>query len=404
MSFPGLFAIGLSGVNAYSASLEAVSNNIANTQTTGYKRLQTDFSTLIQGEAPEGGLNGGGVQGVNRQLVTEQGAITRTNSATDLAVSGDGFFIVSETADGNAATSPFHFTRSGGFNAQADGALMNEAGYFLRAAQVGDDGNAAVGGLFNLETVNINRITSLAEATSEISLTGNLDANAAPGASLTQNFQIFDADGAARNIAVNFINSAPNQWAASAAFTDGAEETIGAGTVVFGANGLINQDVSSFPQTLAISANAGQSIDLNFGSLTSVARDSQFTAASANGAPIGALTGVDITPDGRVTALFSNGLRRDIYQIALANFINAEGLEDGEGSTFLTNSAAGDISLDIPQSGRAGAIESRALEASTVDIGQEFSTLIETQRAYAANTRVISIADELWQTLTQTAR
>ena len=102
MGFPGLFAIGLSGVNAYSASLEAVSNNIANTQTTGYKRVQTDFSTLIQGEAPEGGLNGGGVQGVNRQLVTEQGAITRTNSATDLAVSGDGFFVVSETADGNA--------------------------------------------------------------------------------------------------------------------------------------------------------------------------------------------------------------------------------------------------------------------------------------------------------------
>jgi len=404
MSLISIFAIGVSGVNAFSTSLEAVSGNIANSQTTGFKRARTDFSNLVTAEASGGGLTGGGVNAVNRQLASEQGAITRTNSQTDLAISGDGFFVVSQTPDGNPANDPFVFTRSGGFTAQADGSLMNEAGFFLRAAPVSDDGAAAIGGLNSLETVNINRITELAEATSTITLAGNLDANAAAGASVTQNFQIFDADGASRTFALTLTKTGANAWNAAAAFIDGAQENIASGTIVYGANGLIDASASSFPTSLTIAANAGQAINFDFSALSQTARATQITAANANGAASGALTGVEVSRDGRVTALFSNGLRRDIYQIALANFINPEGLDAGSASTFLLNTAAGDLSLDIPQTGRAGAIEGAALELSTVDIGQEFSTLIETQRAYSTNTRVITVADELWRTLTQTAR
>ncbi len=403
MSFSGVFAIGLSGINAFATGLEAVSNNIANTQTAGFKRARTDFSDLVTNASSGGGISGGGASAVNRQLISEQGAIARTNSATDLAVSGDGFFVVSENANGSPANEPFLFTRSGGFAAQADGTLMNDAGFFLRAAPVAADGSFAIGGLNGLETVDIDNLPSLAAPTSTITLAGNIDANAPIGASITQNLQVFDAAGAARQLAFSMTKTGASQWSGDASFTDGAQETVATGSLVFGANGLIDQAASSFPSTLTIAANAGQAIDLNITSLSHAARATQFTTATADGAASGSLTGVEITEGGRIAALFSNGLSRDIYQIALANFVNADGLDDGASSTFSLNPDAGDLSLEIPQTGRAGTIESAALEISTVDIGQEFSTLIETQRAYSANTRVITVADELWRTLTQTA-
>jgi|GEM_PF-1593300 len=291
MSISGIFSIGLSGVNAFATSLEAVSNNIANSQTIGYKRVQTDFSDLVTQNAPElneavgTGVTGTGVSAAHRQLVTEQGAVTRTNNATDLAVAGDGFFVVSETADANPANSPFLYTRSGGFRPDAAGNLVNEAGYFLRGATTSADGTAAInGGLNSLDTVNINRAPPL----------------------------------------------------------------------------------------------------------------------SATEPSFGALTGIGIE-DGFVIGSYANGASRALFEIPLALFVNANGLEEGSDTTFRTTPDTGDLSLTRSGEGRAGVIESAALEISTVDIGQEFSTLIATQRAYSSNARVIAVADELWRTVTETA-
>ena len=182
MSFSGIFAAGLSGVNAFATGLEAVSNNIANTQTTGFKRARTDFSTLISEKVSSGGQAGGGVDAQNRQLVSEQGAITRTNSATDIAISGDGFFVVSENPNAEDGDTPFLFTRAGGFRPQADGTLINDAGFYLQGAAVDENGAATLsGGLNGLQAVNINRFETLADATGNIGLTGNLSVTAATG-------------------------------------------------------------------------------------------------------------------------------------------------------------------------------------------------------------------------------
>ena len=292
MSFNGLFSIGLSGINAFATGLEAVSNNIANSQTTGFRRIQTEFSDLVTQNAPQlneavgTGVAGTGVSAVNRQLITEQGAITRTNNPTDVAISGEGFFVVSETPDGNPTTSPFLFTRAGSFRPDAAGNLVNEAGYFLRGAVAGADGTApTIGGINSLETVNINRLPPL-----------------------------------------------------------------------------------------------------------------------ANGeAPLGDLTGVEIDADGRVVGSFANGQTRTLFEIPVATFVNADGLEDAADTAFRQTANAGELTLSRSNQGRAGTIEGSALEISTVDIGQEFSTLIATQRAYSSNARVISLADELWRTLSETA-
>ena len=285
MSFSSLFSIGLSSLSAFSAGLEAVSSNIANSQTTGYKRVRTDFADLIPAEAPSlersssAGVVGAGVAAVSRQLVSEQGAVTRTNTTTNIAVSGDGFFVVAPDPTTNSS---FLFTRAGDFKADALGNLVNSAGFYLQGAGAGSAGRS--GSLQSLQTVNVNR--------------------------------------------------AP---------------------------------------------------------------------AGADPAALGALTGVEIGADGAVNATYANGETHTLYRIPLALFVNPEGLEDAERSAFRNTTLSGNARLAAAQSGNAGAIEGSAVEISTVDIGQEFSTLITTQRAYSTASRVISAADELWRTIVRTA-
>lgn len=157
MSFSGLFSIGLSGLTAFSEGLAAVSSNIANSQTAGYKRVRTDFSDLIPASAPFAqGVIGAGVAATPRQLAAEQGALLRNDTTTNVAVAGDGFFVVAAESAGDGAAALL-FTRAGDFVPDALGNLKNAAGFYLQGAAVGADGRAGAGSLQSLETVNINR-------------------------------------------------------------------------------------------------------------------------------------------------------------------------------------------------------------------------------------------------------
>jgi flagellar hook protein FlgE len=289
MSFSGLFSIGLSGLTAFSSGLEAVSSNIANSQTAGYKRVSTNFANLIPVDAPSlnqsvgAGVIGTGVAAVSRQHVEEQGAVTRTNTPSNIAVSGDGFFVVAEEPASNSA-SAFLFTRAGDFVPDALGNLKNSAGYYLQGSKAGPGARGSAGSLQSLETVNVNR-----------------------------------------------------------------------------------------------------------------------TPAGLDASVLGALTGIAIDQDGTLNATYANGETHPLYRIPLAQFVNPEGLEEAPRTAFRNTTLSGSAELAAARTGNAGAIEGSAIEISTVDIGQEFSTLISTQRAYATSARVISTADELWRTLVQTA-
>ena len=163
MSFSSVFSISLAGINAFSAGLESVSANIANSQTAGYKRVRTDFAALVGATSAEretavgDAAEGAGVAARSRFLNAEQGAVTRTDIATNVAVSGAGFFSVSQSATATPAAGDILFTRSGGFRADAAGNLVNEAGYYLLGAPASADGNApTISGLNNLRPVNLN--------------------------------------------------------------------------------------------------------------------------------------------------------------------------------------------------------------------------------------------------------
>ena len=289
MSFSGLFSIGLSALSAFSAGLEAVSSNIANSQTTGYKRIRTDFSDLLPNrdaslEANTGSsVTGTGVTAISRQLTSEQGSITRTNTETNAAISGDGFFIIAPDATGSRS-GDLLYTRAGDFTPDTLGNLVNSSGYYLQGAPAGASGAASTSSLQGLQTININR-----------------------------------------------------------------------------------------------------------------------TPAGADPAALGALTGVSIDKDGVLSAAYANGETHALYRIPLALFSNEECLDDAASTSFRATTLSGKAQVASAGAGRAGSVEGSALEISTVDIGQEFSTLISTQRAYATNARIISTADELWQTLVSTA-
>jgi len=285
MSFTGIFAIGVSSLAAFAKGIESISSNVANSDTTGYKRIRTDFSALLPtaplaagGAGP--GASGTGVAAASRQLFSEQGAIARTNTSTNLAIAGTGYFIVSRTP-GPTATADLLYTRAGDFTADADGNLVNSAGFYLKGTV------SAAGGAVSaqaLQTINVNRLP-----------------------------------------------------------------------------------------------------------------------AGADPASLGALVKIEIAADGAVNATYASGVETSLYRIPVALFVNEGGLELADKTAVEATTGSGAAELVAAGSGRAGLLEGAALESSTVDIGEEFSALIATQRAYATGARILSTADELWRTLVATA-
>ncbi len=291
MSFTGVFATGISALTAFSEGIAGISTNIANSQTVGFREVETRFSDLVPTGARDtagaigGGTIGGGVSAANVRIADAQGGITRTDEPTNLAIAGEGFFAVSPATGAiGGADNPVFFTRAGGFTPNTDGVLQNAAGFFLLGRPVAGAGSVITDSLAGLEAVDINRIPSGADAEA-----------------------------------------------------------------------------------------------------------------------LGPVSSVSIDSEGNLSATYSNGEARVLYRIPLALFRNPAGLDPSGENTFLTTDVSGAARLVGPGSGIAGVLESSAVEQSTVDIGEAFSALIETQRAYATGARTISVADELWQRLIETA-
>ncbi len=428
MSITSIFAIGLSGVNAQSASLEAVSNNIANSQTVGFRRTRTDFSQLVAREQSAGSQTpGAGVNANTRSLINQQGFINRTQNDTDLAIAGSGFFVVSENA-GQNDDDQILFTRAGDFTINNDGNLINSAGLFLRGQSIGANGVGNIGGLGGLETINLSNIQGAGSATTTASLNAvfsneatistqavtydpnNPATNLASGSvtsDLRQNFTVFDEDGNSANLTLAFLRTGSNQIAVEA-FTSNAGQSlpIASGNLQFDADGSVSLINSTFPANISLSSLAGgnfEDLSLDLSNVSIAPGFNRVVNANSNGAPFGEVTGFNISNDGILSANLSNGLSRNLFQIPLAQFTNPEGLNAAGTTAFQFDPSAGTLSLGTAESLNFGRIEGGSLENSTVDIGLEFSTLIETQRAYAANSRILSIADDLLQTLNETA-
>lgn len=441
MSISSSMNAGVSGLSANANKLATISDNIANSQTYGYKRSDTDFASMTIGENVRG-YTAGGVRTTAIRDIESKGAFVGSTNSTDLAISGRGMLPVTSIAAVAAGEKnpPLMLTSTGSFLPDKNGVLRTPSGLVLLGWPADLDGNVAEpprDTAVALRPVTINRAAVAAAPTSTITLSANLPASATQAdADLAATYPIsveyFDNLGASQTLRFEFqpvsdggtpAAPQPNRWALrvtdnaggamlgefnilfnSAAGSGGSIETI---TQVGGA---ANYDGTTGVIGLPIAG--GQSIEVQIGAEN--ARTPQFLSQLASifspvgvtkdGSAAGNYTGVTIDENGMLSANYSSGFSRVIYQIPVADAPNLNGLKALDNQAFALSSASGSVYFWDAGTGPSGSVLGFAREQSTTDVANELTQLIQTQRAYSSNAKIIQTVDEMLQETTNLKR
>lgn len=422
MSLYGMMRTGVSGMNAQSGKLANVADNIANADTTGYKRASTEFSSLVLNAAASS-LNGpaqsGGVMVHNRQHVSEQGTLRYSASETDLAISGNGFFVV-EDPNGSV-----FLTRAGAFKPDANGDLVNAAGFKLLGHPVTDGVTTAVANGFDgLEVINVNNRALKAEATRTGTLNANLPAASAivaaanlPAANaatavFAAKTSLIAYDGLGNEVLLDayFAKSAANEWQISV--FDRASAT--SGGFPYAGGPLATQTVTFNPATGALAAASANSISIPVPGGATLALDLSRTTQLGTGFAVlearldghapGVVDGVEISRDGTIQGVLRNGTRVALSQVALADVPSQDFMLRESGNVFAVNDFSGTVRVGVGEAGGFGSVIGGALEESTVDIGEELTEMIQSQRTYTANSKVFMTGADLMDVLVNLKR
>lgn len=429
MSLYGAMFSGVSGLNAQSQALGMISDNISNVNTVGYKTSKAAFSTLVTRQSLSSFYAPGGVRSSPISQIDRQGLLQSSGSATDLAISGQGFFVVTDT---NAPTSADtrSYSRAGQFITDSEGYLQTPSGYYLNGWATDSAGtptatNTSV--LSSLEPIRVNSVSGSATPTTSIDIGANLPASAAILDTETTNVQIFDSLGVAHDVTFTWTKTAVNEWTVTAAATNVGtveEGSVGGGAfsqvITFNTDGTpqdfeATAGIQTAPLALALSnvsagGAADQVIALDFGTVGAANGLTQFSSnystafVNQDGVQFGNFFGVAVDEDGIVTALYDNGETLRIYKIPVATFPAPNGLSAQNGTVFAQSEESGDYFLRAAGEANAGSIAPSSLEASTSDLANEFTNMIITQRAYAASTKIITTADEMLDELIRVKR
>ena len=424
MSLYGAMFSGVSGLNAQSQALGIISDNISNMNTVGYKTNKASFSTLVTGQT-KNSYAPGGVRSTPLANVEKQGLLQSSANPTDLAITGQGFFTVADTATPSSSSTRF-YTRAGEFTTDASGYLRSPAGFYLQGwatdlAGVPTASNPSL--LSSLETVRVTSISGSAGATKTLEIGLNLPATKSVGGTETTTIAVFDSLGVEHTASLKWTKTGTNAWTLDITVADAStvdETTVGANAgysvaVIFNSDGTPNTfDGASTPPALALGSwNSGAAdsiITMDLGTqakadgVTQFSGDYSVAFVNQDGVQFGNFFGVKIDDKGIVTALFDNGETRKIYKIPVATFPNPNGLDAKTGTIYAESDTSGNFFLRNAGEGIAGRIIASTLEASTSDIAGEFTNLIITQRAYAASTRIITTADEMLDELIRIKR
>ncbi len=399
------FRLALSGLNAAQADLTVTANNIANTSTAGFKGSRAEFAELFsvspQGVSSNAIGNGVRVSNVAQQFT--QGNIDFTDNSLDLALSGQGFFILN---DGGALA----YTRAGAFQVDNQGYIVNARQQRLQAYPAAANGQFNTGALQDIQLVTSESAPS---ATTNVDVTLNLPGNASPptvgvfdpansnsynnATSLTT----YDSLGAAHTATMYFTKTAdPNEWTTQL-YVDGTAvgtaqplEYNDQGALVVPANG----EIDFGPYTPATGA-AAMDMTLNFADTTQYGGTFTVNAITQDGYTTGRLIGMDIDSTGVVQARFTNGRSLALGQVALANFSNPQGLQQLGDTNWAETFGSGQALRGQAGNSGFGLVQSGALEASNVDITEQLVNMITAQRNFQANAQMISTADAITQTI-----
>jgi flagellar hook protein FlgE len=459
MSISSAMLAGVTGLTANSSSLAAISDNIANANTVGYKRSAENFSDLVNTVSPTS-YDAGGVTTETQRYIKQQGTLQATSNVTDLAISGQGFFVTSTKAQGLTVGDPRYFTRAGTFTVDQNGYLKNATGLFLQGWPA--DANGVVtpnsSNLTSLTPINILSVVNTAQPTTAGSVKANLNSDQAvnpavysagamaqydadPTTGIKPDFSVTmpvsDSKGGQRNVQIDFLKtSTANQWNAEIVanpMTDvdtggGTPGLIASGVVAFNPDGSLDVANTTLGGINASSTNppvatvsllasaaapptppavawasglgvAAQSFTLDLNGMSQFSAPSSVSSVASNGTASGAISGISIDGSGMVTAVYGNGSTRTIAQVAVATFPDPDGLTPVSGDAYQVSLNSGNYALNVAGAGGAGTISPSSLEASTVDLSTEFTGLITTQEAYSASSKIITTADQMMQQL-----
>jgi len=399
------FAVALSGLNAASSDLEVTANNVANVNTTGFKMSRAQFAEVFAVGTQSVGSSASG-SGVRLSAVAQQftqGNIDFTDNALDLAIGGEGFFVLS---DGGARS----YTRAGAFGVDNQGNVVNAQGSRLQAYPF------AGNGLFNTGTPQDLTLTTGAnppQATTVATFGINLPANASvplnpvfdpadPSSfNHTTSVTVYDSLGAAHTATVYFIKDpAVNTWNTQVEIE--GNPVAGAVPIVFAPDGSLASPAGGQMPLAAYNPGTGAAniqMALNFGTATQFGSAFGVNSLSQDGFTTGRLTGVSVDPEGIVFARFTNGQSTSLGKLALANFVNPQGLQQLGDTTWGESFQSGDALLGEAGTASFGNIQSGALESSNVDLTAQLVQMITAQRNFQANAQMISTADTVTQTV-----
>jgi flagellar hook protein FlgE len=422
--YSALFA-GVSGLNAQATAMASVADNITNINTVGYKSADAQFRTMVpDGNSPQ--YSAGGVAAVTHSLVSKQGVLTASSSTTDIGIEGSGFFV---TRDSSGPAGNIAYTRAGSFTPDNEGYLKNSGGYYLQGWPLDAQGAYAnTGNLNTLSPVRVSQLTGTAAATSKLQMRANLDSTAAAftGTYVAGNMasgtvapqfsrpvDIADAQGGTHAVTVAFLKTGPNAWVGEIYATPATDVTaagglLASGKIVFNGDGSLNRTASDPGMFSALTPTwtngAGASpIEMGLGTnggldgLTQFGGTSALLSSTVDGGLLGSVASIKISDTGLVSAIFDDGSARAVYQLPLASFQNPDGLTRLPGNAYNVSDESGSVAINAPGSLGTGSISAGTLEASTVDLAQEFTNMIRFQRAYSASSKIVTTVDEMLQ-------
>ena len=396
-----LFA-GISGLNANSTAMTVIGDNIANVNTTAFKSNRASFANVLSQSLGGGGGSdiGRGVDFWGTTPVWSQGSLENTSSPMDMAINGRGFFEVVDDAGSS------FYTRAGEFTFNNEGELINPDGLVLQGyavQSVAADGTMALGSITNIQIPT--ESTSPPSATTEFSVDVNLNSGAAVGDTYSTTITVYDSLGNDIPVAIDFVKTANNAWTWQASSPMATAVTpAGATAITFdpntgeltnGTDPTINLTLSNGAVIPALTWDLYDTGNVTNGDLTQYATASTTSFQTQDGYPAGMLRSVSVDEAGVVTGSYSNGQLVPLFQVALVDFPSYYGLTKMGNNLYSSSLESGDAMPGLPGTGRLGSISPSSIEMSNVDLAQEFVKMITTQRAFQANSRVITTSDEI---------
>jgi flagellar hook protein FlgE len=410
----------ISGLRAHQNWMDVIGNNIANVNTTGFKvgrvRFQDILNQTVRGAgsptAGHGGTNpvqvGLGVVVGAIDTIQTQGALQSTNRFLDMAIQGEGFFVMS---DGNKTV----YTRDGAFDLGIDGKLLNSSnGLYVMGWPANDVGQVDTSQAPTSLTIPLGQQID-ATPTSSFNIMGNLNAAADPAvpadAEYKSDVKVVDSLGVTHKLTLKFTKTADNSWSYAyevpAGMTDVTVGGGGSGTLTFKPTGELDVASSTFADLSLTFTGGADTMTItgggDFSKMTQIASLSTGKAVG-NGSEAGGLTSFSVSADGQVLGLYSNGTTKNLGQIAVATFANPGGLLKMGTNMFSSTANSGDANIGVADSGGRGSLANGYLEMSNVDLAEQFTNMIMAERGFQANSRVITTSDEVLQDLVNLKR